>query len=329
MSILIGGSPSTGSSLLRRILNRHPLIFCGSETSLLAKAEIYDDWPAYKSKLFKKSFFGISNAGWHNFTGVEIGEDYPVSKSEARTIASNSDSLVDFTSKFFGQCLKVKCKKIWAEKTPSNAFTLSRFLDTYNEEARALHTVRHPLDAISSLHNRGMTLYNALSVYLLNVSKAQQVEQDSRVLAIKYEDLVTTPEQQLSLLWKHLGVADPQEEVLESQGQESGVTKMEGWKSEETAAPNTQSIGRFAELPLSSQRRLMAGIELLTHNLDTELKDIRAVAQYYGYQLPDPQAVNQDDYNFLSTDRERDMKKRRYSKAYFRAANYPIILRPL
>jgi hypothetical protein len=329
MSILIGGSPSTGSSLLRRILNRHPLIFCGSETSIFAKAEIYDDWPSFKSKLFKKSFFGISNAGWHNFTGVDIGEDYPVSKSEARTIAQHSDTLIDFTTAFFGKCLENSGKKIWAEKTPSNAFTLARFLDIYKQEAKVVHTVRHPLDAISSLHNRGMTLYNALSVYLLNVSQAQQVEQDARAMVIKYEDLVSSPKQQLELLWKHLEVADPEKEVLQPQEQESGVTKMEGWKSEETAAPNTQSIGRFAELPLAAQRRLMAGIELLTHNLDAPLKDIRAVAHYYGYQLPDPQAVKSEDYNFLNTDRETDIKKRRYSRAYFRAANYPIILRAL
>ena len=56
MPILIGCSPSTGSSLLRRILNRHSQVFCGPETSLLTKKGFYSDWDLYKNRILNLNY---------------------------------------------------------------------------------------------------------------------------------------------------------------------------------------------------------------------------------------------------------------------------------
>ena len=324
MSILIGGSPSTGSSLLRRMLNRHSAVFCGSETSILAKAEIYEDWPKYKSKLFKKSFFGLSNAGWHNFTGVELGEDYPWTKSEVKRLIQESSSIVEFAFAFFSKCLSDSGKTLWAEKTPSNAFTFDHFLNAFDDNSKVIHTIRHPLDAVSSLYNRGMTLYNALAVYQLNVAKAHLVEDSKRVIVVKYEDLVAKPMVQLELLSVFLGI-DYEPAMLTSQEGESGVTIMKGWKSEETSAPNTLSIGRYKELPESIRLRMMTGIETMSNTINQKLPNISAIAAHYNYTLPEAH-ISAEDLGILKIDMEQDIKKRKYSKYYFKPNNYPIRL---
>lgn len=325
MSILIGGSPSTGSSLLRRMLNRHPDIFCGSETSLLSKAELYDDWTKNKTKLLKKSFFGLSDAGWQNFTGVALAEDYPWTKKELKPILTKSDSLVKFITTFFAKCLSENEKSLWAEKTPSNAFTFDPFLQTFGSEAKVVLTVRHPLDAISSMHNRGMTLYDSICVYLLNVAKASLLHDNTNLKIVKYEDLVSNPEMTLKSLCEFLGVAFASS-MLESNKLESGSASMKGWKSKETNPPNTKSIGRYNELPELSKRRLMSGIELIRNSLNPQLTQVRDIATLYKYELPPAQPILDEDYTIFKSDMMVDKRNRRFSTAYFRSKNYPISL---
>jgi len=122
MSVLIGCSPSTGSSLLRRILNRHPELFCGSETSLFAKKELYTDWRKAKPKITRTSVMGLSNAGWHDLIGVTLDDDYPWTKPELKRLIKSSNNFLSLADHFYEPILKREGKSKWLEKTPSNAF---------------------------------------------------------------------------------------------------------------------------------------------------------------------------------------------------------------
>ena len=58
MQVVMGGSGSTGSSLLKNILNRHPDIFSGEETEFFAKKmikilESYLDFVNVRSVIIK------------------------------------------------------------------------------------------------------------------------------------------------------------------------------------------------------------------------------------------------------------------------------------
>jgi len=154
------------------MLDRHPEIFCGPESAMFAKQQLYNDWQGYKSKLFRKSLFGLSTAGWQNFTGVDLGEEYLWSKAEAKELVMRHTTFKSFVEAFYARILEETGKRLWAEKTPSNAFVMESFLSSFGAEAKAIHITRHPLDCIASLCLRGMTAYNAASVYLLNTSKA-------------------------------------------------------------------------------------------------------------------------------------------------------------
>ncbi len=323
MSVLIGCSPSTGSSLLRRILNRHSEIFCGSETSIFAKSELYTDWESAKTKLMKSSVFGLSNAGWHDFVGVSLEDDYGWTKAEfKKLLKSDHKSFPDFARAFYAPILTKVDKSLWVEKTPSNAFTLIPFLKEF-PNSKVIHITRHPLDAIASLYKRGMSLYNATNVYLLNTAMALSTQSNKNSYLIKYEDLVHDTQNVMIGLCNFLGTSF-HTQMLEPSSEEGGVTKMEGWKQEETAKVTKASVGRFQELGPDIQDELLCRIALTEHTLDLQHKTITALASALGYTLP---SVNKDlDETLKKMEKERseDIRKRHFSIAHFRKHNYPI-----
>lgn len=323
MPVLIGCSPSTGSSLLRRMLHRHSEVFCGPETSLFAKAELYSDWSSSKNKLFKKSFFGLTNAGWHNFVGVNIEEGYLWSKLELKSLIDSSDTFSEFAERFYDRCLKEQNKKLWVEKTPSNAFTLSQFLEDFSPEAKVVHIYRHPLDAIASLVSRGLTVYNSCALYLLNTSVCMALDGDDRCHSLSYENLVHQPAQVLHDLCSFLNV-NYEEAMLEKTEEEGGVTIMTGWQSDETDPPNVNSIGRFHTLTSEVQNRILNFIHLMSSELDTKDRTITDIALSCGYELPSLDTVDPAEREVFLIERDRDLRKRTFSRNHFRQHNYPI-----
>ncbi len=320
MAILIGCSPSTGSSLLRRILNRHSQVFCGGETAMFAKEELYLDWQTNKHKLTRPSIFGLSNAGWHNFVGVELNEEYLCSAMQFKKLIKAHSDFPSFVEAFYRPSLESSGKKYWAEKTPSNAFTLQLFLDQF-PNGKAVHIVRNPLDAIASLINRGMTPYNAVAVYLLNTTKALELN-DNRGYLVKYEALVSEAEKTCQDLCQFLEL-EYEETMLVSSGQEKGVTKMKGWNYDETSKIEQGSVGRFALFDEETQAELLNRIALTKTNMVVKHKDINSIAHSLGYKLPTHKA-DSSFITILEKEKEADLSKRYFSRYYFRRSNYPL-----
>ncbi len=323
MSILIGGSPSTGSSLLRRILNRHSAIFCGSETSLFAKSELYLDWGANKNKLLRPSLFGLSNAGWHRFIGIDLAEEYNTDRNTLRTLINNNDSFKAFINALYNPILKNTDKTIWAEKTPSNAFTLSYFLQEF-ENGKVIHTVRDPLDTIASLYNRGMSVFNAVAVYMLNTAMASQLHNDNRNYTIKYEDLVASPEKTVNALCNFIDVTYESTMLLPDK-KPSGDLKMEGWNYKETDTIGAKSIGRYAMSSPDIQNEILDAVLLMRATIEDKIYSVEEVCKLYGYEIPN-HTVTAAAPKRLALRIKADIKDRYFSKAYYKAANYPITL---
>lgn len=322
MSILIGCSPSTGSSLLRRILNRHSMVFCGSETSLFAKEELYINWKKNKNKLTKPSIFGLSNAGWHNFIGVEFSEEYNIShKAFKDLIASETTTFSSFISGLYKPILEDHNKSIWAEKTPSNAFTLELFLNEF-KNSKVIHLVRNPLDTIASLYNRGMSMYNATAVYLMNTAKGLELYDNDNCLTIHYEELVTRPKDILMQLCNFLDIPF-EEKMHEATKAEKGIAHMDGWKYKETEKVQQGSIGRFQLMNPRLRTELMERIAMTYSSLDTMHKSIPDICTTLNYSLPQLISNNQSLLRF-QTEKKEDMKSRYFKKAYFNRNNYPI-----
>lgn len=324
MSIIIGGSPSTGSSLLRRMLNRHSMIFCGSETSILSKEALYQDWNGQKNRLFKKGYSGLLNAGWHHYRGFDLEEDYKISLTELKDIIGQANAFSGFISLFSDRVLSQYSKTIWSEKTPSNAYTMSLYLDKV-PDALAIHITRHPLDTIASLVNRGMDYYNAIAVYLMNTSAALESRNHPRCVLVKYEDLSRKPKETMVSLLASLSI--PYEDsVLIPDAKPIGVTQMKGWNYDESGMVKDGSIGRFEKLDDNTQLLIMSGIDLL-QSTSHSINSIRQIADILNYKLSDYNKSsdhNLEHHRYYSNQMSKDIWKRFYKQSYYKKNNYPI-----
>jgi len=321
MGVMIACSPSTGSSLLRRILSRHPAIFCGSETSLLSKKSLYTDWNSNKAKILSSSRFKLKDSAWHHFRGILIDEEYNLDPVDVDKMVLSSKSFSEFIDRFFRLVLNNNKKELWVEKTPSNAFTASDFLDNFNED-KLIHIVRNPYDAISSLVNRGMSVYNASSVYLLNTSKVLDLIDHPRHILIKYEALVDDTEQCLKQLMQFLEL-DYSDSLLDINNQQKGVTKMQGWNYEETGEIGKRSLSRFEKMNEGLKQEIIFTGYSIKSKLKTKvrsIKDICGVLDYDFLLIPS----NKRNMAELRLKRIVNILSRTMKLRYFNACNYPI-----
>lgn len=322
MSILIACSPSSGSSLLRRILNRHPEVFCGSETSLFAKKQLYTDWQRNKYRLLLPSFINLRNSSWHHQRGIELDEEYPINKAMLREFIRKSNNFESFIEGLYKQILDGKNKKIWAEKTPANAFTSELFLEHF-PEGRLIHITRNPYDAMASLINRGMNAFDAFAVVLINTAYVTEQHHSERYHCIRYEELVENPQATMKNLCFFMGI-EYSDSMLDANKNQAGVASMPGWNYRETDKPGTKSIGRFETLNEETQVLLIAYSKCLAikrKRFNTLEKQCNLLSYAFLDKLHGVEQIDQlkKAYYF-------DQIKRTLKFHYYNYWNYPIKL---
>ena len=263
MSIIIGGVPSTGSSLLVNILNRHPDIATGPETYLFIHKQLYQNWGKYKNRLIGTGkIFGLKSQGWFIKNGADLLQtEYGWDRANLKRIIQESPDFIQFAENYFSKNLANQNAQIWIEKSPSNAIALKEFLNHF-PKGKVIHTCRNPYDTVASLMSRGMNVYNAVAVYLVNSALALRAE-TGKYYEIKYEKLVNLPEQELRIL---LGFCNLNfdEKILE--GETAKTQKMPGWKQNERGAIQKSSLGRFYDLTDHQREMIKATFATLKIN---------------------------------------------------------------
>ncbi len=321
MRVMIACSPSTGSSLLRRMLNRHSLIFCGSETSLLAKKSLYRSWKFNKWRLTRSFPFGLVDAAWLHKRGLSLDEEYPVGRSELELMIKNNTTYQEFVDSFFNKVLEHESKQFWIEKTPSNALSASAFIHEFNC-AKLIHICRDPYDTIASLMNRGMDVYNACAVYLINTSALLEIDSGNMHLC-SYEDLVGDPQKVLTGILEFIGLKF-EESMLDSDKMAKGVTQMKGWKYDETAKVGKESIGRFSKMDTSVQHQIATAINTMRLGSDVKHTSIAQICETLSYDMRDTGIKDLNTLKRLRKIRSKDLFQRTVKLSYFRLFNYPI-----
>ncbi|MCB0643972.1 MAG: sulfotransferase, partial [Phaeodactylibacter sp.] len=242
--VLVGGSPSTGSSLLVNILNRHSAICSGPETYLFIHPKLYTDWATYKRYLLRpKPFGGLKSIGWGPLNGAILKhKEYGYSTTQIQQLIQDSPTLQAFADIFFTQ--QSGCQT-WIEKSPSNVLAFPHFLESM-PNAKVLLTLRDPYDTIASLVARGMHPVIAAAAYLVNNAFALRSYGHPRFSSLIYEEWIQSPKvalqpvlQTLDLHWEDQLLQTPSASPL----------KMDGWLQDERGAVQTGSIGRFQRLP--------------------------------------------------------------------------------
>lgn len=322
MPIIIGGPPSSGSSLLSVILNRHSKIACIQETHLLAKESLYVNWGGEKIKIKKGR---LHSPGWHQYSKVELPV-YNWDKFDA--VLDSTSSVSEFSDLYFSALATVQDKEIWAEKTPANVYFFHQLAKGI-KDSQFLLTIRHPYDIIASLIQRGKSKLDAVSLCLLNMGIGYVQSKNLNVRVIKYENLVLSTKNCITELCGHLNI-DFEHQMLDAATKPS--VKMKGWNHYEDGPIANNSINRFDELDQERKDQIMELCENILINKSHLIKynipfaesisndiNINYLIKQYGYQSK-TSALSKQKKPLFITD-----KLSRLIKSHPSSHPYPII----
>jgi hypothetical protein len=192
--IVMGGAPRSGTTLLRKLLDRHPQICAGAET-----------------KLFVPAAF---NLAW-------LAEAYAIPPGELEAMRQAASSQGGFIDAFAGRARADAGKARWAEKTPQNIRHLDWILDRF-PGASVIHVIRDGRDVVCSMreHPDWRWLEGAWQKVLVprplawyaqrwmeDTAAGMARRQDGRYVEVRYEDLVSDPTVALRSICASLGVA--------------------------------------------------------------------------------------------------------------------------
>jgi len=252
--VLMGGAGSTGSSLLRTIINRHDDMFSGEELSLFNKEQYFDCWDANKNKLLPGRWQRFPETrGWVPYRGSALThEDYCWEENELKALIDQSANLYEFSVRFFERPLLKYGKNIWVEKTPSNCYAFRLFLKSF-PGGKVVHTTRNPYDSVASLVRRGMSPYFSAALWLYNTASALSVRDSAQYYLTRYENLVTEPLGEIESLCDFLGVGFF-EHLLQPSGNDNQDHSINpGWRADRTASIKKQAESTFSLLPEKDQ----------------------------------------------------------------------------
>lgn len=313
MPAIIGGSPSTGTSVLVNVVNRHSKIYAGPETHLFTKPNLYLDWNRYKRSILNRRKGGLKSPGLHRFNGVILDES-----KNLKSLVDDANSLMEFADKYFDTK-----EGDWIEKTPANSYCFDHFLNT-NDSSKVILMVRNPYDTVSSLMARGLSLPAACAIYLCNSLANFDLSDDERFHIIQYESLVHESEKEVKELCEFLEIEyEPQ--LL--QGEEE-LIKMKGWKQNEKDSIGVQSLNRFSELEDPKKEEIinaLASIKLVSKQWpfdSIEIKSILDICDLLGYEFIDPSTTDSKKTTTSLWKEKLNSTIRLYPNNIF---NYPII----
>jgi hypothetical protein len=188
--VVIGGSPRSGTTLLRSILGRHPAIFAGPETTLFL----------------------------HRISSPkDLGERLDWDPAEIEDWQCDSRSQAEFIERCAAAVLARSGRGIWVEKTPHNVgrfgFVRRRF-----PHAKLVHIVRDGRDVVCSLRRQPFSKVKRAAwdsadaarqcaIQWRNAMRAGlRFRADPAYYELRYEDLVRDPKPTLVALLAFLGL---------------------------------------------------------------------------------------------------------------------------
>ncbi len=192
--IVIGGCGRSGTTLLRVMLDSHPRICAGPESTLFHRP------------------FRPGGYAW-------LAERFQLDPEVVRGLYRSSRSQAEFVDRFFAKYCRSTGKARWAEKTPKNVLAIGYVFEHF-PDARFVHVIRDGRDTVVSLrtHPRHWKVDGELVprntwhpidrctrrwVEAIETSKPFRNHPGYR--EVRYEELVAAPEATLRSLLAWLG----------------------------------------------------------------------------------------------------------------------------
>jgi len=255
--IIIIGTPRSGTTLLRRLVDAHPHIACPGETNVFTACGRF-----LRSERISESV-GIGVLDGLGYAGFSTGEVLT--------------RLREFAFSFHRDYARRQDKPRWAAKTAFDAFYLREIEQLCGAQAAFVCIQRHGLDvacSIQELCNKNGGYLRELHEYIVRhpmmleafahvwVDLSQAIDAFAKrhaenAILVKYEDLTVQPDRTMTQIMQFLG------EAWEPGFVERALRKREGvglgdWKTYGFTSVDASSVGRWKELSRDTISRLAA-----------------------------------------------------------------------
>lgn len=247
--IIVLGCPRSGTTLLRRLLNAHPNIYCAGETFLLRGAVRFLSGERVAE--------GIEYGPLGGLAALGIGADEVKSR------------LRSFVLQFHEELAAGAGKPRFAMKTAVNSFYTAEIVDLFRGHARFVCLLRNGMDVAVSLRDFTSVMEGPIEELMPFVAEHRRllpafaaawakvtgdmVEATERfpddMIALRYEDLVERPQDALTELFGFLGEPFDSEQLLGDAFSIGDVRGLGDYKTFATGELVADSIGRWSGLP--------------------------------------------------------------------------------
>jgi hypothetical protein len=245
--IVVIGTPRSGTTLLRRLLDAHPRIACPGETGLFSACARF-----LKAETIAEGVeIGVlSGLGFAGFERAEV-----------------MDRLRRFAFEFPEAHAAAQGKARWAEKTAFDAFHLEAIERLCGDHVQYVCVTRHGLDvacSLKELSDKNQHHLEELHAYIrrwpkpleayarawVDLTKAilKFAKGRSNAHVLRYEDLVQRPEETVAALFAFLGEAADVQALLGQALQRKSGVGLGDWKTYQKAQIDSSSLGRWRSL---------------------------------------------------------------------------------
>lgn len=269
--VLILGHPRSGTTLLRRLVDRHPAFAAPPETHLFGACA---------------RFLAADLTAHGVDMGVLAGLDFAGFEDEVVL-----ERLRAFAFSFLEDYAERAGKPRWAEKSAFDIFDLAPIERLCADRVRYVGIVRHPFDVAASCKEfcDAAGVYPApMHAYLCRFSQPVEAflhswadttralvdlgrRRPERCIVCRYEDLVAAPEEVLGQIFAFLGEAPlPALPALDAD-ETLGFVDHKGFGAEQIYA---DSVARWRSIPTPQLARLLPVVAGLMQDLGYDLPDL-------------------------------------------------------
>lgn len=308
MIVLIGNSPSSGSTLLADLMDALPKFACGPESRFFCYKQLYENYDTAKRKIGKR--FAFNTPSIQNYRGTfsykaRVLNSYGQTKESINQLASQSETFPAFISKLQEQYLSSRTglgKTIWVEKYPENVLAAQSFLNTFHD-GFFIHIVRDPLYVYNSLRkNRGFPPDVAMATWLLCVAEGYQLRNHPNCIEVEYSDLVENPFETIAKIEKTLTGTQTNLEELQTRYEENTYRKNSEYRN------STWNVSEYGQIQNANQTSISQKIadeynSFSNFRISKEyaamygLSEIRMkeLCEHYGYKAPTGNGKRRND----------------------------------